>query len=277
VVRPVKRGARVRFEFGIVAGAGDPSTVAKVREALETAQGSITVRYASGHAVTEHGVIHLEMRDSHFRQWEFFDFSGFDVSREKPFGESNWQAIHDRIQEPGDDSIFNWVVSQCGNGWLTCDDGPGEVADFVHLDRYGLLRFFHCKGAESNGLHRGIAASAYEGVMGQAKKNLVFVESGRLATQLTTAPVSSPACWVDGVRVTNRDPLLAELLKRPSNAVTEVVIVHPHVREAKRSALLAAPGMSQDHLRLRLLETLLVATRSSVVALCDEFRVWSSI
>ncbi len=103
IVRPVRRDSRIRFEFGIAMGATDTATVAKIRDALDVAQGSITVRYGSGHAVTEHGVIHLEMRDSHFRQWEFFDFSGIDVSREKPFGESNWQAIHDRIQEAGDD------------------------------------------------------------------------------------------------------------------------------------------------------------------------------
>lgn len=146
----------------------------------------------------------------------------------------------------------------------------------MHLDRSGRLRFIHCKGAENSSLSRGISAAAYEAVVGQAKKNLVFAESGRLAGQLARAPVSHPGCWVDGVRVPNRDPLVAELLKRPSNAVTEVVVVQPHVRETKRSALLAAPGTSKDHLRLRLLETLLVGTRSSVVALCDEFRVWSS-
>ncbi len=275
-VRPVMLASGVRFEFGTKQGATDPRTVSEIRTALEHAQGSITVRYGSGHAVTQHGVIGLELRDSRFRQWEFFDFAEFDVSREKPFGESNWQAIHDRIGESGDDSLFAWVVSQCTDGWLSCDDGPGEVADFVHLDRNSRLRLIHCKGAETNSPGRGIAAAAYEGVVGQAKKNLVYADTSRLLAQLMRPPVERPACWIDGVPAGDRSAMLAELSRRPSNSVTEVIVVQPHVREAKRSPLIAAPGTSQEHLRLRLLETLLVGTRSAVVALCDEFRVWSS-
>ena len=44
-----------------------------------------------------------------FANWHFRDFSGFDVSREKPHATGS-QAIHDATGTAGDDSLFSWVV-----------------------------------------------------------------------------------------------------------------------------------------------------------------------
>jgi hypothetical protein len=59
--------------------------------------------------------------------------------------------------EHGDDSLFGSVVRRFGNGWLTCDDGPGEVADFVHVDPAGVLTLVHVKAAHGDGHRRGVA------------------------------------------------------------------------------------------------------------------------
>jgi len=40
---------------------------------------------------------------------------------------------------------FAWVVEKVGPGWLTCDDGSGEVADFVHIAPDETLTLLHVK------------------------------------------------------------------------------------------------------------------------------------
>jgi hypothetical protein len=39
------------------------------------------------------------------------------------------------------------VVDRYLDGWLICDDGAGEVADFVHLALNGDLTVIHVKAA----------------------------------------------------------------------------------------------------------------------------------
>jgi hypothetical protein len=64
--------------------------------------------------------------------------SGYRVDKEKPNGRTP-EEIHAAIGENGDDSLFAWVVQAYRSGTLLCDDGPGEVADFLHIDDNGTL------------------------------------------------------------------------------------------------------------------------------------------
>jgi hypothetical protein len=62
----------------------------------------------------------------------------------------------EKVTGPRGRSIFSWVeehVSSLGDTFLFCDDGAGEVADFIsaNLDQTNpVVRFFHCKASSAS-------------------------------------------------------------------------------------------------------------------------------
>lgn len=151
---------RVHMRFGFVGTPTDPVTATKVMNALEY-NDLLTVYYASGHAINGNSIFRPRIMPTPFPNWSFQSFAGFDIEREKP-SDANSQGIHDAIGRSGDTSLFSWVVQHFSEGWLTCDDGPGEIADFVHVAHDGTLSLIHVKGAHSKSLTRGVATTAFE-------------------------------------------------------------------------------------------------------------------
>jgi len=80
------------------------------------------------------------------------------------------------------------------------NDGPGEIADFVHVDDDGTLRLIHVKAAKGRGIMHSVSATALEVVVGQAVKNSIFLDPERLGADLSAG---SPykASWTSGARV----------------------------------------------------------------------------
>lgn len=76
----------------------------------------------------------------------------------------------------GDTSLFAWVVDQCRSGWLLCDDGNGEVADFLHLTGGGQLTAIHVKASGSTSTGRQISLVPFEQPVSQATKNKGLME-----------------------------------------------------------------------------------------------------
>ncbi|RSD13625.1 hypothetical protein [Amycolatopsis eburnea] len=239
----------------------------------------LTVFYESGHVYSRGRITKKNTAIFPFKNWQFRSFAGFDVETEKPFDHRSTEKIHKSIGDPTDTSLFGWVLENFSDGWLICDDGAGESADFLQINAKGTLRFIHVKGAESSSSGRGISAKSYEVVAGQAAKNLVFMEKERLAEHLRSTDAPYKASWVDRVKVGDRREFIEMLLARSEEDAREVVIVQPHVLEKKHKALRALePGTKppQDLLRLQRLETLLNSTRSSVVNSNAELWVISS-
>jgi len=59
--------------------------------------------------------------------------------------------------------------------WLLCDDGSGEISDFLHattLDDHHHLTLIHVKAASSDQPTRLISVSAHDVVINQAIKNI---------------------------------------------------------------------------------------------------------
>ena len=191
----------------------------------------LTVYYSSGHAVNSGSVWSAEVRRSPFPNWQWSDFSQFDICAEKP-PELAPQKIHDAIGQQGDRSLFAWVVKNYGSsGWLTCDDGPGEVADFVKYDGDGTLTLVHVKAAKSDSSKRRVNVTSYEVVTSQATKNLSFLNTRHLLERIANPAVSSPACWYNGGRAEGRGDLIEYLKLRPSHAPVKVVIIQPQLTE----------------------------------------------
>ena len=98
------------------------------------------------------------------------------------------------IGDARDKSLFGLVVRHWPNleergeqtGWLVCDDGAMESADFIHLDEASEvpeLTLIHVKGSGSKVEERGISVSDYEVVVGQAVKNLRHLDRVHLKGQ----------------------------------------------------------------------------------------------
>jgi hypothetical protein len=228
----------------------------------------LTVFYESGHVYSRGRITKKNTTIFPFKNWRFSSFAGFDVEMEKPFDHRAAKKIHEFIGDAADRSLFSWVLHNFSDGWLICDDGAGESADFLQVDSEGTLRFIHVKGADSSSPGRGISAKAYEIVASQAAKNLVFMDKERLAEHLRSTDAPYKRSWADGTRETGRQDFIDMLLARTEENAREVIIVQPHVLEEKHKALRAVePGTKppQDLLRLQRLETLLNSTRSSVV------------
>jgi hypothetical protein len=260
---------RVHFNFGFHGSPTNPEMVRAVLDGLGYGDELITVYYDSGHSISGGRIIVPSVRPEPFRNWSFRDFSGYDITLEKPDGARSPQAIHAEIGRDGDRSLFAWVTKNYSEGFLICDDGPGEVSDFLHLAYDCTLSYIHVKAASTRSANRGVAVGAYEVLASQAVKNLAVLTTRTLGQRLHFPFVSEPACWVDGLRVSARDKFLDALEYHGPQDDTRVIVVQPHVNKMLYDRLKTASStdeVSRNQTRLQLLETLLNAARGAAMA-----------
>ncbi|MEH2504050.1 hypothetical protein V1290_002861 [Bradyrhizobium sp. AZCC 1578] len=223
----------------------------------------VNVRYDSGHSISAGHVFTLRNRRVPFHGFEGRDFSHFDISKEKP-------SSLDRIGK--EDSLFCWVQRNFG-GWLACDDGSMEKADFIHLDnraKPNVLSLIHVKGANSTAARRGISVSAYEVVTGQAVKNLLWLDQKRLAEGLASSVRASNYFWRDKKGINKRD-FVRQLDGVGSNYETRVIVLQPHVSAARH--LNSSSGAAAQRLRMDQLNVLLASAERTCGALGAKFSV----
>jgi hypothetical protein len=254
-------GRRVEFGFATARTPSEPNEFTVLREALDLLS-DLTIYYQSGHVIRQHRAYLSEVPSAPFRNWRFADFTGFDVSMEKPGNASSEAVIHGECGEPGDVSLFGWVAKTYTVGHLLCDDGPGEIADFIHLAPDQTLSLIHVKAAHSASPHRQLAAGPYEVVASQATKNLLYLDPHRLSDRLLPTVDCGRAAWHDGARCADRQPFLEALAARSPRSTTKVVIVQPHVTEARYLA--AAADAGAHGYRLKLLDMLLNGASATV-------------
>lgn len=278
---------RGRFAFKIGTDpsrqATNPEATRELRDELRLASKHLSVYYDTGHVIDGRSIWRPEVRSGPFPNWRFEDFTGYDIGKEKPTGSEGEvlhaaRDIHAAIAENGDDSLFAWVAARYQDGWLICDDGPGEAADFVHLAANGDLSLVHVKASTSR-RRGGPSVAAYQEVVSQAIKNLGNLDRTRLHKHLSAASSTAPACWTNGQRVAGRSQFLTQLeqLRRGKSLL---VVVQPHLSQATYRAIessAADPARNTSTYRLRLLETLLNASRSAVAGLGADLHVISSL
>lgn len=271
-----------QLRLGLLGSPTDPVIAIPVRDALQHTD-LLTIYYASGHTFTQGTLYWPQVKPRPFPNWEWKDFAGYNISKEKP-GASKWgpAEIHEAIGHDGDTSIFGWVRENFASGWLTCDDGPGEIADFIHVDAEDLtISLIHVKGAENDSPNRGVSASAYEVVTGQAVKNAIFLDDDVLTEHLKSPPTTSPATWSDGVRETDRNYLLEAIAARDARSAFRVVIVQPHVSkliyDRFHSSALSDARPSANLLRLHRLENILNGGRPTMTGMGSDLFVFGSL
>ncbi|RZQ61209.1 hypothetical protein [Amycolatopsis suaedae] len=271
---------RFELDVGFDRSAREPLPSAReICTALNNGQ-LLEVYFASGHKYSSGRLWKQDFTPTPFPGWAWEDFTGFDITKEKPERSQSTGTIHDGIAKPGDDSLFAWVVDYCNEGWLICDDSSGEAADFFHIDHENLLRVFHVKASTNKSDHRGVKVTDYDVVLGQAQKNMLYLDKERLAHRLASTKLAEPACWLDGERIKDRRRSFLDKLKATrSKGVTEVVVVQPNMRRElyfKLSQDIDNGLVSQDTLRLQLLEMQLKMARIAAVKYVTDLTVIGS-
>ncbi|MEJ1095860.1 MULTISPECIES: hypothetical protein [unclassified Pseudoxanthomonas] len=226
--------------------------------------------YDSGHAITGGGCYEVSYKNAPFNSMYWADFSGFDVLKEKPLKPAIG-AFLSNIGSAGEDSLFSWIYHALKRGtkakrlshlkmteqpdWLLCDDGSGEISDFIHattLDNHHHLTLIHVKAAGSDQPSRLISVSAHDVVINQAIKNISSLNKANVVAALDArVPANSqkPAWNVKNGAATVLPA--ADFIKHISTWNSgrinfHVVIVQPHtLRPVFRN-----PGNSKPHAQL---------------------------
>ncbi|WP_156407961.1 hypothetical protein [Ensifer sp. Root127] len=234
----------------------------------------VKIHYESGHAIAQGRCYSSQYTDQPF-DWTFQSFQGFDVEKEKP-ALVKGQSLASAIGVNGDNSLFAFVlekvfVDAAGRpaGWLACDDGSMELADFIHLDpTKKVVTLVHVKASGSAKVNRQASVSDFEIVVSQAVKNLRHLERRPLGTELTKGKGKKigSAVWKDGVRQKNRDDFIKAIEQLPDRYKKVAMVVQPRLTQSEVTACEALTNGSNRLLRMKQLSTLLLASRLSAMA-----------
>jgi hypothetical protein len=227
----------------------------KLVSALLRSPDAVVAWFDSGHTLSGGELFATRHRDIRFRNWRWARLADSVVGEEKPLVDSDTKRrngkpvrvfVPDNVGVGTPVSLFDWVaqggqpdVLETGSGWLVCDDGSLEVADFVHLDTRGsipILQLIHAKGASSSSPGRKIKVTDYEVVVAQAEKNLRWLDPKHLAARLRKKPDAAIGrlLWKDGVRVA------AERLKKEREAFLKAL---EDIRRVERRVVVLQPSM----------------------------------
>lgn len=206
--------------------------------------------FESGHAVVNGMVFRTGYQDVEYNKFLWAGFEKYDITKEKPGTNAQKPVLKNIGKEK---SLFCWV-QQCwsGNwltandfnttdnpkGWLYCDDGAGEKADFIHYVKHGalhLISLIHVKASKSSETTRRISVGAHDVVLNQAVKNLRYTTRKVLVEDLKARHDSAAykGCWSDG-KAANPEDFFDELLRLKDNkhVKTRVVVVQPHTQKS---------------------------------------------
>ncbi len=222
-----------------------------------------------------------KFRDVSFNKFEWSTFPQIDVSKEKP---SSLSLIGQ------EDSLFCWVkkywrgeennlvdlTQQFVDGWLLCDDGSNEKADFIHISNEVIptISFIHAKGANSNNRNRSLSTTAYEVVISQAIKNLRYIDKNLLSETIDIAPNNNVAnlVWFNGNQESRIN--FKNYVNSLTNYKKRVVILQPHLIQAKFVNYNNTPT---NRNRINQLNTLFVSTQITIQSLGADFIVIGDI
>ncbi len=234
----------------------------------------IKIYYDSGHTIAQGRCYAGGYADQPF-EWDFRAFGGYEIDREKPVVPAGL-TLGAVIGEHGDKSLFAYVLEKMfvddkgvPKGWLVCDDGSMELADFIHVDPdERVVSLVHVKASTKQDPKRGAKAADYELVTAQAVKNLRHLDRRNLYDELKKSKDKkiAKAIWFDGVRQPNRDDFLKAVKKLPRNHRTVLIVLQPSVTKRTRDKCLADGAAPTFAMRMKQIDTLLLAARASALA-----------
>ncbi|GJH02546.1 hypothetical protein [Paraburkholderia terrae] len=234
----------------------------------------LKVYYESAHTLAYGRLFISAYQDQQF-EWTFQSMIGYDVTAEKPEVLPT-KTLAESIGEPkhggggNDNSLFGFILMQLfPNGWLACDDGSMELADFVHIDdRTDEVTLIHAKAAKSADPQRQISVSRYEVVVGQAVKNLRHLMSTTLVAQLEKGKLNqmAKAVWYNGVRQADRTGIIARAGQLAPNHPKRVIILQPQLTKTEHDNCRSLQPPNVRALKMRQLDTLMLSAELSARA-----------
>lgn len=242
----------------------------------------LKIWYESGLTVTDGQFYSVRLRDFPYKGISWVDFAGknINISHEKP---KNPSTHRDDVQFIGQDtSLFDWTfkywpnldgISPVHQGWLACDDGAMEIADFIHINETAnpkILSLIHVKASKTS----GISVSDYEVVGSQAVKNLRSLDEKGLIEGLKANLTNAVGklVWHDGTRQINRSGFIAALDTLGSNYQRQVVLLQPSLSRSLEQAARDNKS-SGDYKRLQQLDTLLLGIEANCHSLSATLQV----
>jgi hypothetical protein len=257
VITPRIEKERVKFRVDWL-NVGVKDVRDRFNKIIEPNSELLRIYYNTGHTITGASLSKSVVQDNEFTHFVDGDFSmpasknRYNIMKEKPSG-PNMTFWVTKMSQKSDQSLFSWVrrlgitqlgLAQLATGqtWLYCDDGSGEIADFLHVhipqNATPRITAIHVKGAHSCSPNREISVSAFEVVAGQAIKNLRQILAQTIMAKVTDAiaKTSTPrvwdAAWPAKSTLTAQTTLQAALANIGAQCDYEVVIVQPHIRRA---------------------------------------------
>jgi hypothetical protein len=274
-----------RVAFGL-AWINQPAAGAAGRaafDAMTEAHDWLKIYYGSGHTIADGRCFSSAYTDQSFPDWEFKNLAGYLITKEKPDvlpGLNLGLSIGAPKAGGGpDNSLFGYCHDVFNTGWLASDDGSMELADFVHIDDVlDVVTLIHAKAAGRTDLTREVSASKYEIVTGQAIKNLRHLGRHTLADALHAGRthVIADAVWHNGVRQPDRTGLIARIRALSDSYEKKVVILQPQLTATEWIACETGGATPQRIVKMKQLNTLLLAARQSVNAVGADLEVWGA-
>lgn len=227
---------------------------------------TFTVYFSTGHAYSSGNLYVASTRRVRFGNWTWDAFDDTVTSKEKPDG-----ARLDDIG-PTEASLFSWVVhrSPFGEGWVTCDDGSGEIGDFVAFDG-STISIIHVKAADSARTTRRVSASNYEQVVSQATKNLMRSTVDEILENLGSH--MDRLTWLNGQKKSGRRNMIKAFCKLQTPPLVNVVIVQPRMTRTAYDRAWTS-GKGDEYNRVCLADSMLAAARSAVTATANDLYVY---
>jgi hypothetical protein len=247
-----------------IVGKDDPDMIPLDRS-LSRRNTFLTIRYSSGHVIQRGKLFAISFRDVIFDAWIWKTFDPapdgqiYDVGKEKPVKKNAKQEdVYAPDQIGLQNSLFCFVRNNVqdliapygGNGWrLLCDDGSGELADFiVHLPEMRSVIFIHVK-ASKDGSADSIAVTPFSEVVTQATKNLRYFDSGILMKGLKerTTDSNRGLVWQHDGEAINRDEFLEGLTSHHGPLRRHVIILQPRIFRNTWQKFVTAHQSGSEH------------------------------
>ncbi len=162
-LQPYLEDHYVKIEFEASYKKGKKSISQKIEQLFSKPE-LIKCWFESSHAWVGGMIFKTEYRDVDFTNFIWADFENYDIFSEKPLNSSGNLDLNligkcksifcwvKNFWSSNWDSKDNFITSDANQGWLYCDDGSGEKADFIHFKdgtEEKLLTFIHVKAAHN--------------------------------------------------------------------------------------------------------------------------------
>lgn len=242
------------------------------------------IYFDSGHTVSTGAVYSTRHRDMRFSSWEYAKLKpAYNVRKEKP--DASAGPLATSIGLPGGSSLFCYIahhwpnIDKPGNpdGWLACDDGSMEMADFIHVDdKTKTVSLIHVKASKSDKDNRELSTSDYEVVVGQAIKNLRYLDQRNLSDELRHGKGKKigTAVWHNGKGGMLRDDFIKAVEALGADYDRSVVVFQPRSRAKEIERVEKLKGSrSSPVLRKLQLDGLLLEAQMAAHSLGATFRV----